>query len=442
MDNPECQALLTDFHSNISFIDGILYKINNNDLKLPLIPKSLRNSILTYFHDSPQSGHLGYRKTIQRMLRRVYWFGMHEDIYTYVVSCHKCQINKNPRTLPSGQLQSQVTQGPWDTLAIDFMGPLPITKRRNTMLLVVVDHFSKWVELFAMPDSKAERVSQILEKEIFCRWGSPKFLISDNATKFNGSNMRKLCTHWNISHKFLTTYQPQSNIAERINSSIRAILSSYIGENHAKWDDYLHTTALALRTAISDTTGFSPAMLNLGRDLLLPFDRAFQPNTCSFNSRSEYQSQLISKLQAAYTKANLSITKAQAQQAKYYNARHKAVTFQVGESVLLKSHYLSDKKKKFSKKFAVRWTGPFKIVRVCSPVTYELDIPNSDFLVHNVKNLKIYHDRPNDSDTFLTNSNEQSFDQVVIPHDISHSNDSQLDSLPTHSYNLRSKAKS
>ena len=109
---------------------------------------------------------------------------------------------------------------------------------------MVVDHFSKWVELFALPDCKADRVCSLLEKEIFCRWGSPKSILSDNATNFRGNSLAKLCKSWNIIHKFTTSYHPQCNIAERINRNIRSMLSLYIAKNYANWDEYLHSTEL------------------------------------------------------------------------------------------------------------------------------------------------------------------------------------------------------
>jgi len=408
--DPETQALLTDIPNMFVVEDEILYKISPQGSRLPFIPKALRESILQYFHDSPMAGHFGYRKTLQRLLRRVFWFGMHEDIYAYIRTCHICQTVKNPNTKPHGELKSHKTQGPWDTLAIDFMGPLPMTQRKNTQLLVIVDHFTKWVELFALPDATGPRVCKVLENEIFCRWGSPKYILSDNAKNFRCSSLSKLCKAWNVKQKFTTTYHPQTNIAERVNRNIRAVLSSYIAEKHTKWDEYLATTALALRTAVSDTTGFSPSLLNLGRELQLPFDRNVEPNMHDYSSRTNYSTEIIRGLQSAYSKAKLSMERAYAHQAKSYNSRHKLVTFQVDDLVLLKSHFLSDKSKRFTKKFAYRWTGPFKVMEVVSPITYKLEIPNSDFKVHNVKNLKIYHDRPSEQDSFnIIPENEQNF---------------------------------
>ncbi len=45
---------------------------------------------------------------------------------------------------------------PWDTLAIDYMGPLPETANGNKYILVMTDHFTKYVEVVAVPNQRAE----------------------------------------------------------------------------------------------------------------------------------------------------------------------------------------------------------------------------------------------------------------------------------------------
>jgi hypothetical protein len=188
-------------------------------------------------------------------------------------------------------------------LALDLMGPLPRSKNGKTMLLVVVDHFTKWVELFALRDAKADRICEILESEIFSRWGSPKSILSDNATNFRGNVFAKMCKSWGIHHKFATPYHPQCNLTERINRSVKNVIISYVHSNHKKWDEYLSSTALALRTAVSDTTGFSPCLLNLGREIALPFDRNLENFSDDFESRIDYQSELVKNLAIWYDKA-------------------------------------------------------------------------------------------------------------------------------------------
>jgi hypothetical protein len=214
-----------------------------------------------------------------------------------------------------------------------------------------------------------------------------------------------MCKSWGIHHKFTTPYHPQCNLTERINRNVKNVIISYVHSNHKKWDEYLSSTALALRTAISDTTGFSPCLLNLGREIALPFDRNLENFSDDFESRVEYQSELVKKLAILYDKAVSNISNAQQSQQKYYNQRHKDVSFSVGQLVLRRNHDLSDKLKGKCKKFNLKWSGPFSIKKVLSPVLYELSLRDSDESVGtcNVKNLKLYFDRPDLNDCIPQN---------------------------------------
>jgi hypothetical protein len=396
----DVQILMSDIPQGFKISNGILFKITKTGKELPFIPKSLISEILSYFHDTPHSGHLGFRKTFHRISSRVFWFGMRESIFSYIKSCPNCQFCKSTYTKPHGNLQSNKVYGPWDMLALDLMGPLPKTKNGKTQLLVVVDHFTKWVELFALRDGKADKVCKVVESEIFCRWGSPKAILSDNATNFRGHIFDKLCKTWNVKHKFTTPYHPQCNITERINCNVKSVLTTFINKNHKKWDEYLPSTALALRTAISDTTGFSPSMMNLGREISLPFDRNLEEFSDDFKSRLKYQSELVNKLVDVYAKAHKNISQSQISQQKYYNLRHKDVVFSVGDLVLRRSHDLSNKSKGIAKTFCMKWSGPFIIYKVLSPVLYELKLVASEESAGtcNVKDLKLYIDRPDLND--------------------------------------------
>ncbi len=432
----ETQALLLNMPEGFVVQEGILYKYGKHGGRIPFITKSLRSAVLEYFHDRPESGHLGVRKTVQRLIRRVFWFGMQEDIYTYILSCPTCQKCKNPSTKPSGQMASVKSSGPWDLLAMDLMGPLPRTRRGNTQLLVVVDHFSKWVELFPIRKATATAVANKLEQEIFCRWGAPSALLSDNGTQFTSKIVKKVCQNWGIKQKFTTFYHPQANITERINRNIVAIIRTYVERKHAKWDEFLPEVGLALRTAVSDTTGYSPCMLNLGREISTLFDRSLEDeDDYEFQSRIEHKNSLIENLESVYAKARLSIEKAQSQQKLNYDRRHKNVTFQVGELVCLRTHHKSNKSRKIMKKLSHRWTGPYVVTKIISPLTYEIAEKESDKVVgtHNIKNLKKYFDRPeplvDNSSVRQNSSSGLHSDSNVLLHKNEEKN----------SYNLRSR---
>jgi ribosomal protein S16 len=93
---------------------------------------------------------------------------------------------KIERLKPCGYLGSvPIAKSVFETIFIDLIGPYPPSQsRRNRFCLVVVDQLSNWVELFPMPSAQAKRVAEKLEDEIFCRFGSPKVIVSDNAKHF------------------------------------------------------------------------------------------------------------------------------------------------------------------------------------------------------------------------------------------------------------------
>jgi hypothetical protein len=215
MHDNEFTYLRSDLPYDFAIFDDIVYKISNTGIKLPVIPSSLRGEILSYFHELPHSGHGGFRKTFSRISRRVFWARKREDVFAFIRSCRTFQVCKNPSTEHQGNLQSNNVYGPWDMLALDLIGLLPRSKNGKTMLLVVVDHFKKWVELFALIDVKADKICEILEAEIFSRWGSMKSIISDNATNFRGNVFAKMNKSWGISHNSYLQHRTIHNAISR-----------------------------------------------------------------------------------------------------------------------------------------------------------------------------------------------------------------------------------
>jgi len=65
-------------------------------------------------------------------------------------------------------------------VALDIAGPLPETKNGNNYALVAIYHYSKWCETRSVKDHDVAIVVRFLEKEIICRFGAPKFILTDN----------------------------------------------------------------------------------------------------------------------------------------------------------------------------------------------------------------------------------------------------------------------
>ncbi len=68
-------------------------------------------------------------------------------------------------------------------IAMDIAGPLPETKSSNKYILVAIDHYSKWCEAKAIVDHGAKIAAKFLEDDIVCRYGVPKFVLTDNGKR-------------------------------------------------------------------------------------------------------------------------------------------------------------------------------------------------------------------------------------------------------------------
>ena len=111
-------------------------------------------------HNSILSGHLGRKKTKEKVLQRYYWYQVREDVNLWVSQCDVCEANKPPVFKPRAPLGSMPVGTPLDRLSTDLTGPFPRTPRGNRYILVVTDQFSKWVEIIAIPDQTAETTAR------------------------------------------------------------------------------------------------------------------------------------------------------------------------------------------------------------------------------------------------------------------------------------------
>jgi len=148
---------------------------------------------------------------------------------------------------------------------MDFMGPLPMSKSYD-YLLVVIDRLMSQVHLVPTTTRvTAKEVAWLFLTEVVRLHGVPDSIISDWDTKFTSSFWKEL--HRLMGTKLLmsTAFHPQTDGAtERANRSIGQVLRALVRNDQKDWAEHCPIVEFALNSNISSTTGYTPFELNCG----------------------------------------------------------------------------------------------------------------------------------------------------------------------------------
>uniref|UniRef100_A0A3B1JG75 Gypsy retrotransposon integrase-like protein 1 n=1 Tax=Astyanax mexicanus TaxID=7994 RepID=A0A3B1JG75_ASTMX len=277
---PIAKALRSNWAS-FSLSDGVLCHTwedpaNGRRVFQVVVPRALRGSVLRGVHGSPGAGHFGVTKILKHLRQRFYWPGCRTDVELFVHCCDVCTAKKGPSRAPRAPLHPYQCGSPMERVAVDVLGPFPVTDSGNRFVLVAMDYFTKWPEAYAVPDQGAVTTADILVREFFCRFGVPEELHSDQGRNFESEVMAEVCRILGIHKTRTTPLHPQSDgLVECFNRMLAAQLAMVSDKNQRDWDRHLPVVLLACRSAVQETTGFTPALLMFGRELRTPVSLAF-----------------------------------------------------------------------------------------------------------------------------------------------------------------------
>lgn len=374
--------------------DGVLfrsaYRKDGTGPHLQLVvPENLQKEVLKQMHDNLLSGHLGKKKTKGRLLQRFYWFGVREDVDLWVLGCHVCSLVKKPPTNPKAPLGSMPVGAPLDRLATDVLGPLPKTPRGNKYILLVTDYFSKWMEIFAVPDQTASTCANIILNEVISRFGCPLDLHSDQGRNYESKIFADLCRLLEIKKTRTSGGNPRCNgMAERFNRTLLKMIKAYLKGQQREWDQNLGCLAAAYRSSPHESTGLTPNLLMLGREVRLPAEVMF--GTCRQEPTEtyvEYVEKLKQRMNRAHEVARTHLSTAAKRQKKVYDARLSTNTYSPGDLVLMETE---KDQLEIAPKLRVPYQGPYMVTKRFNDLDYEVYLGKKYRVVHHNR-LKLYN---------------------------------------------------
>ncbi len=403
------------------------------------------------------SSHFGWDKTAP-FISNSYFPDLYAKVAFVCQSCMVCQQANNgmSKLTKVGSVLNpvQVPAVKWKQVAIDMVGPLPADEDRNRHIIIVQDYFSKWLKCKVVPNKKAVTVAIFLV-ELVQRYGVPDIWISDRGKEFNSHLMIKLNCRMGACHCITWPRHPQANgMVERLNQTIENFLVKHEMKD-TDWSKLIGSACFAYCTHMHKATGYMPARVFLGWDLIPPIVQAYKLKSLrklheqkvvdgaedaseNFNTDKVYldetgeykysadefmdldyddKLETIENLHAVIKeKAKENITKRQALYKKYYDKKHEDIPLKVGDWVFVcevKSGQLTKKKNK--------WKGDYKVIGFPTPTMCSMRNRQghkvNDALLTNVKRkypgltLKMLEDLSKTED----NTYDQEFVQATQP---------------------------
>ena len=183
------------------------------------------------YHTVNGSGHFGIFKTIQRIYNNCWWPTVKEDVTNFISSCKIYLSIKTPKRSCGKMGTREWPTAPLELISLDFLVDLPKTTKGNVHLLVINDHFTKLIKLYAIKDRKASTTSACLHDYILT-YGIPLKILTDQDPSFESKLFKELCNSLGIKKLGTSGYNPRSNgLTEQSNLTTKSYLTAFVTEN-------------------------------------------------------------------------------------------------------------------------------------------------------------------------------------------------------------------
>jgi hypothetical protein len=335
--------------------------------------------IIRAHHNPPVHGHLGINRTTQIVERNYWWPQLQGDVKDYVQGCADCQchkVNNRPTKAPLRPIYPKPEAMPFETIALDFITKLPESQGYDS-ILTVTDHDCTKAAIFipCREEINAEGTAALYIQHIFTHFGLPRKVISDRDPQFVSKFMQEVCCIMGIEWNLSTAYHPRTDgQSERSNQWVETAIRFISDHHQTNWAPYLPIAQFAHNNWPSETTRKSLFFLLMGYHPCADWIASSSPLP-QVTRRLEQLKQAQETVQQLMIKAQQSWVK-----------HRDTPKYKEGDQVWLEGKNLRISQP--TAKLAPRRHGLFKVLKVLSPVSYQLALP-TQWSIHPVFHIDL-----------------------------------------------------
>ncbi len=371
-------------------------KVSSNNWKAI---KTCHNSIV---------GHGGVERTLLKLQGNgLEWRNQRQDVKKYIQSCPDCQKMQQFKPVIVASRKMLSAFQPMQQLAMDFIEGLPETEEGMDTILVIIDTFTRFVEMYPCKGTGANAMCAAVLQHLG-RYGIPDEILSDNGPAFCAELLEALCKVLGPDHITITPYSHEENgIVERANKEVTRFLSDLVRDEKivTNWPLLIPLVQRIMNAAVHTSLGVAPATMVFGNRIDLDRNLILRPPT--LNKDSTLSSPLSGSAQGHMdllisaqdrivdmVKRQL-VNREKSLQTENDRHLHEVTKFNLDSLVLVQP-----REGRRAHKLAPRWLGPKRVINISeNGTTYTLQdlvtMRNHDYHVTQLKDyiVDLGHDR-------------------------------------------------
>jgi transposase InsO family protein len=387
--DPMCQIYKAREEFWVDETELLYHKEEGNHLCV-VVPKSLVATVLKCYHELPFTAHQGIARTIAAIKRKYWREALSKDVREYINACEACAERKTGKRATAPLGDSLEANEFLEVVSLDVVGPLPVTDNGNRYLLTFVDHFTRFCEAIPIPTQETEVIAREFVTRIITQFGVPRKLLTDRGASFTSALMKKTCRLLKIQMLQTSSYNAQANgVCERMHKLLVDMISHFVNKDARNWDRYVPYAVMAYRATPHCTVKYSPYYLVYGRELRLPIEDDWRPQSkTQVDPETDYEThvpELAGRLQEAQEEARRQSKLSHDKAKKYYDKGTRDVQLKKGDRVYLHNPIA---KRSRARKVAYQYQGPYVILEKISPLKYKLQVDDDRSIIVYVNRLK------------------------------------------------------
>ncbi|OWY91874.1 reverse transcriptase [Phytophthora megakarya] len=219
--------------------------------------------VLHNCHESIEEGHQGVVRSYQRVKHDYYYIGLYANVEKHVKSCLDCSSSKSLPQLKGYSPGNVLAERPFQVVSMDFVIPLPRSRRGNTVLLLWQCSFTGFVIAKAMSDTDALIVAKVFEECIYRRFGAPSLIRHDRDPRFMSEVFQAFAELIQARSRSTLSYRPQANGQQE--RSVKTVMQSvkvYVEDPlQEDWDEIAERLVFAINNSHDMTRKKTPFYL-------------------------------------------------------------------------------------------------------------------------------------------------------------------------------------